>query len=418
MLKNKKLMMALSFTLGITLLVSSAFADITSASGYEQLKQAMKYTSKTCAKNLKSYTNQLSVTIKDNETVLYNSTKTNKFDNILCSSSNKCIKDYNNGTTEIGESYHFKKSDIWYNSWNDTYQIYEYAEKVEHNKNTDIFEEDEMKDVERIIDAGVGNLEDYVIVSEKTDGSKEFSGSLGNAQIPALVNAISSFAFKRVIPDISSEIGDSFPKIKNDVFIKKVSGKATVNKDGLLERIYGSGIISGKDDDGISHDLTVEILLRIYDINSTVVTKPDLTGKKVEKQYENNSLDMNISKKYIGKYKQDIVIDKNNSFVKIGERIVVIDHIDSNHILGKYFETYKSKYEEYSADKREFDFDAEIDGYNNAKFELSSDQNNKEIVNIYLNEYNGKIYFSIDFESKNVLKPLYKDATFIRVFED
>ena len=418
MIKNKKLMMALSFTLGATLLVSTAFADILSTSGYEHLKQAIKYTTKSCAKNLDSVTAQFSVTIKDNDKVFFSSTQTNKIDNTSGCSQNKSITEYYNGITNITESYRDKKCNIWYNQWNDTYQIYEYAQEKDRTQNYAIFEEDEMNDVEKIIDAGVGNLKDYVLVEENTDGSKEFSGSLDNAQIPALVNAISSFAIKRAIPDLGVEIDDVFPKIQNDVFIKRVSGKATVNKDGILERIYGSGVISGKCEDGTAHELTLEVLVRIYDINSTIVTKPDLADKKTETIYENNSLNMSIQQKYIGKYIQDIVIDENNSFSKIGERIVVIESIDDKHVSGKYLETYKAEYVDYSKDKMEFDFNAEIKGYDNAQFELTNDQEDIGTVNINFDENTGKIYFYIDYVLKNDLRPRHIDHTFIRVFED
>ncbi len=418
MIKNKKLMMALSFTLGATLLVSTAFADILSTSGYEHLKQAIKHTSKSCAKNLDSFTAQFSITIKDNEKVFYSSTQTSKVDNTSGSSQNKSIAEYYNGKTDKSESYYDRNCNIWYNSWNDTYQVYEYAQQIERPQNNDIFEEDEVKDVEKIIDAGIGNLKDYVLVKENSDGSKEFSGSLDNAQIPALVNAISSFAIKRTIPDLGVGIDDVFPKIQNDVFIKSVSGKATVNKDGILERIYGSGVISGKCEDGTAHELTLEVLLRTYDINSTIVTKPDLTDKKIEKNYENNSLNVSTQQKYIGKYKQDIVIDENNAFTKIGERIVVIESIDDKHLSGKYFETYKAEYEDYSKDKLEYDFNAEVKGYDSAQFELTKDQVDIGTVSINLEDSTGKIYFYIDYVIKNYSIPKYIDPTFTRVFED
>lgn len=418
MIKNKKVMMALSFTLGATLLVSTAFADIVSMSGYEQLKQAIKYTSKSCSKNLESFTTQFSVTLKDNERVLFTSSQTDKFDNALGSAEHKSSSEYYNGSKDTNDSYSDKKCNIWYNSWNDTYQVFEYSKERENTQFSDPFEEDEMNDIEKIIDAGVGNLKDYVIVDEKPDGSKEFSGSLNDAQIPALVNAISSFGFKRTIPDMDVGIGNSFPKIQTDVFIKKITGKATVNKDGLLERIYGFGIISGKDTDGISHDLTLEVLVRFYDINSTVVNKPDLTGKKVEKQFENNSVDTSISQKYIGQYKQNIVIEENNSFIKIGERTVVIEHIDDKNVSGKYFETYGAQYAQYAKDKQEFDFDAEIKDYNNASFELINDKGNKQIVSINFDGSTGGIYFYMELQQQNSSRSLFDDSTFLRVFEN
>jgi len=419
MIKNKKLMMALSFTLGAVLLVSTAFADILSTSGYEQLKQAIKYTSKACSKDLESFTMQTSVTLKDNEKILLTAIATDKFDNVLWASEHKSSTSYYNGITEDYDSYDDKECSIWYNSRNDTYQIYEYEKERERTLFPDIFEEDETNDIEKIIDAAVGNLKDYVIVENTADGSKEFSGSLDNSQIPALINAISSFAFKYTMPDLSGEIGNDFPKIQNDIFIKKVTGKATVNKDGILETLYGSGVISGKDNAGTTHDLTLEMLVRIYDINSTTVTKPDLTGKNVEKRYADTYLDMAEPQIYIGKYKQDIVIINDNTLTKIGERILIIEHIDDQHVSGKYYETYEEEYAEYSKDKLEFDFDAEMSDYGNANYELIDDQNNKTVVNI--NFFVGdaaRVYLNIDHIPRNYSTTKYYDSLFIRVFED
>jgi hypothetical protein len=418
MIKNKKLMMALSFTLGTALLVSTAFADIMSTSGYEHLKQAIKYTSKSCSQDLENFTVQTSITLKNNDNVLFTSIQTDKYDNVSGATEHKSSSNYCNGITSINNSYSDKKCNIWYNSWNDTYQVYEYENERERTQFEDIFEDDEMKDVEKIIDAAVGNLKDYVIVENNADGSKEFSGSLADAQIPALVNAISSFAFKRAIPDLGVEMGKLFPKIQNDVYIKRVTGKATVNKDGILERIYGSGIMSGKDDTGTSHDLTLEVLIRIYDINSTVVTKPDLNGKNIERRYENSELDMLIDQKYIGKYKQDIVIVKDNAFTKIGERIIVIDNIDDKYVSGKYSETYKEEYAEYAKDKWEFDFNVVINENGMTQFEHIIDDNNTIIVNIVFISDTGGIYFHINPKTMHSLRKINFNSDFIRVFED
>jgi hypothetical protein len=418
MRKNKKLIMALSFTLGAALLVSTAFADITSMSGYEQLKQSIKYTSKSCNKDLKSFTNQYSVTIKDNDKVLLTATKTCKYDNIANSLSQSTVEENCTGSKEIRESYSDQKCAIWYNSWNDSYQIYEYAEERKYSQFEDIFEDDKMKDIEKIIDAGIGNLKDYVIVNENPDGSKEFSGSLDDAQIPSLINAVSSFAVKHYMPSLSIDLGDSFPKIKGDIFIKNVTGKATVNKEGILERIFGSGIISAKDDKGTTHDLTLEILVRFYDINSTVVSKPNLTGKKVERQFEISPNNNIVPQKYIGKYQQDIVLEKDNSFVKIGERTVVISNIDEKYVSGQYSETYKAAYTEYAKDKLDFNFDARIDGPNHASVELPNTNGVRKEVNIGFYNSNGEISFDIASLLNNEIRPLLDNSTFRRVFED
>ncbi len=418
MVKNKKLMVALSFTLGATLLVSTAFADIMSMSGYEHLKNAIKHTSKSCNKDLKSFTTQFTVTLRDDDRVLCETTQTAKIDNSMGASENSSSTVYSTGTKNTFNSYNDKNCSISYDALNDTYHVIEYSEARTTPQFEDIFEEDEMADVEKIIDAALGNLKDYVIAEQKSNGSMEFSGNLDDTQIPILINAVSSFAFKCIVPDMGVEIGDVLPQIKDDVFIKKITGKASVNEDGLIESLFGSGIMSGKDAKGISHDLTLDILLRLYDVNSTYVKKPDLTGKTVEKTKETAISDKTVSQKFVGEYKNDIVIEKDNSFKKIGERTLIISKIDDTCVTGRYSEKYIAEYEEYSKNPLEFDFNAEIDGGNDATFELIDSQGQKQKGSIYFYDHNGNLFFHLEAPVQKRTGTVFMDGDFNRVFED
>lgn len=418
MIKNKKLMVALSFTLGTALLVSTAFADIMSTSGYEHLKSAIKYTSKSCNKDLKSFTTQFTVTLRDNDLVLCETTQTIKIDNSMVASESSSSTVYSNGIKETFNSYSDKNCTISYNALNDTYHVFEYSEPRQDPQFEDIFEEDEMDDIEKIIDAALGNLKDYVISEQKPDGKVEFSGSLDDTQIPVLINAVSSFAFKRIIPDMGIGIDEIVPQIKDDVFIKNISGNAFVNEDGLLESIFGSGTLSGKDAKGATHDLKLDILARLYDVNSTIVIKPDLTGKTVEKTIEIPISDKIISKKFIGKYKNDIVIEKEDSFIKIGERNLEITKIEDDHVTGRYSETYTGEYEEYSKYPLEFDFNAEIQSSYDTTFEAIDSQGQKLHGSIYFYDQNGKISFYVDAPTQYKMGAMYVDTDFSRVFED
>lgn len=419
MVKNKKLMFALSFTLGATLLVSTAFADIMSASGYEHLKNAIKHTTKSCSKDLQSFTTQTTVTLRDNDLVIYEESNTSKIDNSIGVLESSTSTVYSDETKNAFYSYSDKDCSITHDLLSDTYHVYKYSYERESPQFEDIFEEDEMADVEKIIDAAIGNLKDYVISEAKSDGSKEFSGALDDTQIPALINAVSSFAFKRIIPDISNKIDNNMvSQIKDDVFIKNITGKASVNKNGLIDSIFGSGIISGKDANGISHDLTLDVLLRLYDVNSTDVKKPDLTGKTVNRTRGVATDDKIISQKFIGEYKNDIVIEKDNSFMKVGERTVIISEINNTNVTGKYSEKYISGYEEYFKNLYEFDFDATIDGSQNASFEIINSQGQKQMGNIYFRGNNANLSFYLDLSNKNRSSAIIMDGDFSRVFED
>ena len=53
---KKKSAIMLSFILGGTLFVSTAFADVISKSGYEQLKDSVKTTGSKCSDQIKNFT--------------------------------------------------------------------------------------------------------------------------------------------------------------------------------------------------------------------------------------------------------------------------------------------------------------------------------------------------------------------------
>jgi len=102
-----------------------------------------------------------------------------------------------------------------------------------------VFEDEDFEYIERIFDALIGNLKEYVVVTEDADGNKEFSGKLSDAQIPAVVNAVIAYAAKKTVFDESQrQNGIDLPVIKNDVFVKEVRGRANLNGDGIIENLF------------------------------------------------------------------------------------------------------------------------------------------------------------------------------------
>jgi len=101
-----------------------------------------------------------------------------------------------------------------------------------------------------------------------------------------------------------------------------------------LKTCFGEIIVSGSEENGTKHDFKIELVFKVYNINSTVVEKPDLTGKKVEKTVVQNGYNSNALQKYMGKWKNDIVIEESDRFVKIGERIIEITSFDSDYVYG------------------------------------------------------------------------------------
>jgi hypothetical protein len=399
---KKKTVLLLCFVLGSLLTASTALADIANKDGYEQLKDGFKVTADQLSTKLNSYTLETSVALKDNGTVLDSEDSVTKYSVTQGAKENTSASQGVNTTDNHNYySYSDKTMDIYHNDADPTYRVVEYtSERKSPASFNNPFQEERASDVERIIDALVGGLRDHVVVQTNADGSKELSGSLSEVQIPALVNAVVSFEVKQEFNGNQ----DNIPNLTQDVFVKQISGSASINKDGIMERILGTAVLSGKDKQGAQHELTVEILTTLKDINTTTVVKPDLNGKKVEKQTaQTNPGEPGLAnpQKFIGSYKNDIIIEKDGKYVKIGERHLEITAIDQNQVTGNYREEYKQGFEDYAAMKSPFTFTAQFgqgpnkNSRNSADFQSTSGQSGLSGV-INFDEYGAKINFYIN----------------------
>lgn len=413
MILKKKTAMILSFTLGTVMFATTAIAEIASKSGYDVLKDSLKYTAESATTKLSSYTMDMSFVLKADGNVIASEKSLNKFDVSKQAAENTIQRI--DGKNTIG-SYYYSDKNGRINKSNESsiYYVTEFTSPQEVHSFTNPFKEKGAEDVERIADILVGNLKEAVIITEKPDGSKELSGSLSESQIPALINAVVSFQTKNEF-GYRQNNENLMPKITKDVFVKEVTGKMLVNKDGLIENILGTGVLSGKDDSGKEHTITFELSGKLYDINSTKVNKPDLSGKKVEKNIERDYSKLTNPAKYIGKYTTDILIEKEGKFQKIGEKFIDITQVDEKNISGRYHEEFAQGYEDYATNKKDFNFTAQFQKDNlDAAFTSTTSSGNTIKGNIYLDQWSGKINLNIDGPREG---NMLFDSQFSRVFE-
>jgi hypothetical protein len=412
---NKKIVMAASFLLGATMFVTTAFADIASKTGYDLLKDSVKFTAKSMSDKMQSYTIESVFTVKDNDKVLMSESSLEKVDNTKKAvESHSAVEEYNGKNNRSYFSYRDSSSSIWYDQGTDTYYVTEYSKDYDFKPSSNPFEDSHAKDLEKIFDALVGDLKNYVVVEEKSNGSKELSGNLNEGQIPALVNAVTSFLLKQNTSNVLiSPDGKTSSATLEDVYVKSVSGKAFVNEDGILESVLATGVLSGKDSNGVTHDITAEALVKVYDIDSTKVSKPNLEGKNVQKSTARDLGGPEITARYVGKYSNNIVIVENDTFVKIGERILEIAHIDDKNVSGHYYEVYDENYADYAAKALDFRFDAEITDPYSAQFTYTDPSGNEQSGNIHFDPTPGKLYFYFT----NGRSSLDYDGNFSRVFD-
>lgn len=407
---KKKTAILLSFAVGTVMFATTALAEVVSKNGYDQIKDSLKYTAEGCTTKLSSYTADMSVVVKDNGNVLFSDTSTNKYD-ISNKSRENLSKSLDNGTQR--ENYYYADKNGFINKSNDQdiYYVNEYTSPKQDINFKNPFKDKQAGDVERIADALIGNLKDAVVVTQNSDGSKQLSGSLSESQIPSLINAVVSLQCKNVFGNNGN---NTLPKITKDIFVKEVKGNMTVTKDGLVQVVLGTGVISGKDDNDKDHNLTFEILGKISNVNSTVVKKLDLSGKKTQKNIEKADNGVSNPEKYIGKYKNNIAIEKDGKFQKIGEQFVDITAINDKSVSGSYHEEYAKGYEEYGTNKKDFKFDGKFEDKNhNGNITATDSSGNTIKGHISINQHSTEIYFNINNRRQNTIS----NDSFTRVFD-
>ncbi|HBW35869.1 hypothetical protein [Desulfosporosinus sp. BICA1-9] len=392
---KKKTTMLVSFTVGTLLLATTALADIASKSGYDEFKDALKVTAEQSSEKFDSFTMDFSMAMKDNGKTLISANETTKFDRTKGASESLSANVDLSGYNNTSQTYSDKTTVIRVSESDPTYYVTEYTKEREDTTFKNPFKEDSADDLEKIADAIIGSLKDHVIVTENSDGSKGLAGKLTEVQIPSLVNAVASFQLKQEFNGHQNKV----PHLTKDVFVKEVNGTAKVNQDGVMESILGTVVLSGKDDQGTEHNITIEALAKVTDINSTTVTKPDLTGKVVVRNIAKDYSESEITnpEKFVGKFKNDILIEKNGKFAKIGERFVDITHMDNKSVVGRYYEEYKPGFEEYSTNNRNINFSAQFekDQRGNGNFEYTTESGGKGQGNIYISDYQGKVNFNL-----------------------
>jgi hypothetical protein len=424
---SKKASTILAFSIGACVFVSTALADMALGSGYDQLKASAKRTSQQLEQGLNNYTLDLDFSLTDNGQTLLHSTSIQKIDNTNQMNENTSTDLNAYGETTNHYSYSDAERNIWKSNSEDKYYVTNYPSDMTREARKayrDPFKEKGAAEMEKIVDAVVGNLKDYVQAVDRPEGGKAFSGSLSAAQVPALINAVSSFGVKQMIGDQSRmDRKSQLPDIDSDIFVKKVTGSANENGSGLLENVTGTAVLSGKEKNGTEHDITLTVTAKLTGIGTTTVTPPDLTGAKVEETAANGY--PGFSKMYEGTYKNNIIVVKDGKFVKIGERVLEITQVENNKVSGRYSETVKPGFEADYPDKESFTFEMteQADAGKMSPMSLFSYTNSHgEQTNGQLNMGgNGKVYLNLGIQVtgnnsyRSNANPNF-DGEFLRVF--
>lgn len=346
--------------IGACLFVTTAFADMLLGSGYDKLKKSAKHTTAQLAAHLDSYTMEGSLSVKiDGENLVYDYIN-DKYD--LKNERQESIS-VNATFQNQYETYRYRDREQLVRKHSDDANLYvsqyseDYYERYPYDTIgfPDPFHQDGAAEVEKIIDAVVGNLQNLVLVENADHGGYIYKGNLNASQVPALVNAVSSYFIKNNYNNERKYNKATYlPELSSDLYIQSVSGEVQENADGLITKVNGELLLSGKDVDGVSHTIEATLDLEIKDINATVVETPDLSNAIVETispGYQNQMINENTA----GTYINNIVMEHEGKIIKIGERTLDIDSISKDGIVGKLSEVVYEGYEDqYRANQYTF----------------------------------------------------------------
>ena len=397
---NKKTSFLSLFLAGTLVLSVSAAADVIIGDGYNSAKQALKYTSKTLANEADNFTINADFQIfVDGEQVSYEHSE-RKFD--FVNNRTEETSERKNGDSGSFTNYYYRDSEKSINNYGDEpYYVYTNDSSPDSNETrlglTDPFDEPIAQDIEKIADAFVSNMKDFVQVKDLDDGGKMYFGNLESAQIPALANALSSFALKYTV--VESVRGMDVIDIKDCIALGEVSAQVSQNADGLLDSGVGTMSATGTDKDGNSHRIEMAVSVTVSDINTTVVEPVSLDGKDVV--YGESGVDRwTISAKNIGTYSAPVVIEENDKLVKKSDNILIIDSVDGNTITGHM--TIDDGNERVDSDYTAVKDDEYSDDYKAEYTDAEGNTKNARIRLVNWSREQDLIYISVDLDTVTV----------------
>ncbi len=296
---NKKAMSLCAVLVGAAVFATAAAADVMLGSGYSGAKEVLKASTAYFADEAENFTVHGEFLFEVDGRTFMQSTLSAKFDN------QNVVKEIDESYIEPdgvpSQRYYYQDKDryVSYDEENDLYRVYLQNVTMDEKLFSDPFKEDEMQDLERIADALAGAMKDVIQV-EEADGGRIYTGTMCDAQVPALVNAVGSFLMKRNVFNDSIWEEYKFPAVQSDIFLQEASGKMLTNEEGILENAMGMLIFNGKSQDGVNHTVRVEVSIALTDVNETAITLPELTD---ENSVIETSSQPSLDERYVGTYK-------------------------------------------------------------------------------------------------------------------
>lgn len=293
---NKKwVVLGVGAALGSTLLLTSAYAGMNEAEGYEALKQAVRTT-----KQASSVTTALEVTVRDNGNPVVKVAAAGKADREREAASAAVTVD-GGGKQSAWNVYHAEEKTILKSSDSEEYTVIDKDGKHRGFHRRGGQDNPELaQEMENVVDALVGDLKHYVSVSKLPDGGKKIGLDLRGQQIPAVVRAAGSLAVKaassrqaeegfaghhRDFPGLPAhaDLHQQLPQLSQSVAVERIRLQMNVDEAGYITGKTAELTVTGQDADGGAHEVVVALDAAFSGYGATVPDTIDLEGKPVRK---------------------------------------------------------------------------------------------------------------------------------------
>ncbi|MDR7076536.1 hypothetical protein J2Y03_001539 [Neobacillus niacini] len=273
---NKKLLAAIGIS--GTLMLGSVYSISANTSGYDLYKDALKktYTAESATLNLK-------IKVEDNKKSILSAESIFKSDSVnqVNSISTRLANE-----SEVSNMNMYKQDGNWFVMKDGLDTVYKMdTSKSPHHSNTAELKDD----LENLIDVMTKNLQQQITVSEKQDGSHLIDLDLTGKEIPLTANALSTLMIKHavMIQDNNETESSDFhikakaPELAHDITLKQIKLTAQVNKENYIEQQTVKVVVTGKDQQGTSHELVLNIDLNVSNYNQTTVAPVEISVEKV-----------------------------------------------------------------------------------------------------------------------------------------
>jgi hypothetical protein len=299
-MKKNKLKFGIPLAAGAVLLLVSGFTASAGTSGYEVYKEALKNNT-----GVKSVTANVGVSVTDNGQDLIDAKANLKLDKESKAASGLIQLGGSGTESRTLNVYHQDEKLIVKNSTSNVYYLVQPKDGQGHPhkefKHQAEGKSGPPKELENVIDALVGNLQQQIGLQQQSDGSKDVSLHLTGSQIPAVANAIGSLMIKHASGAheshelsamekdgniaqqlLGGEWKPQLPALTQDVRMESVNIDASIGQDNRIKHQTVELAFEGKDAAGKVHDITITLDASFEGYNSTTPDQADLAGKQVQ----------------------------------------------------------------------------------------------------------------------------------------